>query len=101
MLLTKRKPISHQKEVPDGNFDITSTDSISDEEAIERAKRNPQSYEILYKKYFHQIFRFIHKRVQDKDDTADLVSGVFVKSFHTISFKGVKKNDKIIYNYYR
>lgn len=104
MLLTKRKPISYQKEVPDGipdgpsdkipneNPDKITSGSISDEEAIEKAKKNPQAYEILYKKYFHQIFRFIHKRVQDKDDTADIVSCVFIKSFHTIGdfkYKGI------------
>ena len=59
--------------------------STPDDDAIRKAKKDPKAYEVLYKKYYHQIFRFIHKRIQNLDDTADIASTVFVKSFNTIS----------------
>jgi len=64
----------------------------SDELIISRAKENPKAFEVLYRKYFKEIFRYVHKKVQDKDITADIVSQVFIKSFsniHQFQYKGI------------
>ena len=71
MLLTKTNPTL--QEAP-----------VSDEIAIERAKEDPGAFEVLYRKYYPDIYRFVFKKVQDKDETADIVSRVFVKSFNNI-----------------
>ncbi|MEL7144771.1 MAG: sigma-70 family RNA polymerase sigma factor [Bacteroidota bacterium] len=79
MLLTQTKPIL--QETPE-----------SDEKAIAQAKEDPKAFEILYKKYYAEIFRFVDKKVMDKNDTADIVSRVFVKSFnqiHHFQYKGI------------
>ena len=72
--------------------EILNTKPDSDEAAIERAKKDPKAFEVLYKKYFKEIFRFVHKKIQDDQETADLVSKVFIKSFKGISdfqYKGI------------
>ena len=64
----------------------------SDEIAIARAKEDPRAFEALYRKYYAEIYRFVYKKVQDKDDSADIVSRVFVKSFnsiHQFRYKGI------------
>jgi len=69
---------------------ILSNEPESDEESIKRAKKDPKAFEVLYKKYFKEIFRFVHKKIHDDQETADLVSKVFIKSFQGI--------DKFQYN---
>ena len=64
----------------------------SDERAVARAKEDPGAFEGLYKKYYAEIFRFVFKKVQNKEDTGDIVSRVFVKSFnsiHQFQYKGI------------
>lgn len=61
-----------------------STNPEPDKEAIENAKKDPKAFEVLYKKYFKGIYRFVHKKVQDDQESEDLVSKVFIKSFQGI-----------------
>ncbi|MGB3467910.1 MAG: RNA polymerase sigma factor [Cyclobacteriaceae bacterium] len=79
MLLTRSNHIVHHE-------------AESDELLIERAKLNPEAFEVLYRKYYAEIFRYVHKKVQDQDETADIVSRVFIKSYRTIEdfqYKGL------------
>lgn len=59
---------------------------------IEAAKRDPDQFGPLYDRYHDQIFRFIFKRVQDLDLTADICSTVFLKAMLNIKkyqFRGL------------
>lgn len=51
---------------------------------IEEAKKNPQGFEPLYKKYYERILRFVYKRMENLDDTREITSGVFIKALTNI-----------------
>jgi RNA polymerase sigma-70 factor (ECF subfamily) len=44
---------------------------------VEEAKQNPERFGDLYDKYFDQIYRYVYRRVGDKDQVYDLVSQTF------------------------
>ena len=44
---------------------------------IEEAKKDPQKFAALYDKYFDQIYRYVYRRVGDKEMVNDLVSQTF------------------------
>jgi RNA polymerase sigma-70 factor (ECF subfamily) len=70
----------------------TESDLKLELQQIEAAKHNPARFDILYDKYYKQIFIFVHRRTGEEDLTADLVSQVFLKALMNIrkyEFKGV------------
>lgn len=59
---------------------------------IQRAKSNPEHFGPLYKKYYQQIFRYIHQRMDDTELSTDVTSQVFLKALknlHKYEFRGV------------
>ncbi|MBU1953467.1 sigma-70 family RNA polymerase sigma factor, partial [Patescibacteria group bacterium] len=48
-----------------------------DKQLVEAAKRDPQNFAALYDKYFDQIYRYVYRRVSDKETVHDLVSQTF------------------------
>ncbi len=44
---------------------------------VEEAKQDPAKFAVLYDKYFDQIYRYIYRRVSDKEMVHDLVSQTF------------------------
>jgi RNA polymerase sigma-70 factor (ECF subfamily) len=55
-----------------------------EEKQIEEAKKNPQSFEPLYKKYYERILLFVYKRMENLDDTREITSSVFIKALSNI-----------------
>ena len=54
----------------------------SDIKLVENAKKRPDDYEKLYKKYYGDVFNYIWYRVgHDRDLTEDLMQEVFVHAF--------------------
>jgi RNA polymerase sigma-70 factor (ECF subfamily) len=51
---------------------------------IEAAQKDARLFGPLYDKYYTQIFRFIYKRVSDRELSADLTSQVFMKAMINI-----------------
>lgn len=51
---------------------------------IQRAKKSPEHFGPLYKKYHEQIFRFIYQRMNDKDVASDVTSQVFIKAMDNL-----------------
>ena len=47
---------------------------------IERAKRNPEYFAPLYRKYHEAIFRYVIKRVDEEESAYDITSCVFIKA---------------------
>jgi RNA polymerase sigma-70 factor (ECF subfamily) len=47
---------------------------------IERAKRNPEHFAPLYRKYHEAIFRYVFKRVDEEESAYDITSCVFIKA---------------------
>jgi RNA polymerase sigma-70 factor, ECF subfamily len=55
-------------------------DVAAEAEIIRKAKLDPREFKPLYNSYFKEIFRFIHKRIGDKELTADLTQQVFLNA---------------------
>jgi RNA polymerase sigma-70 factor (ECF subfamily) len=59
---------------------------------IENAKKNPEKFGPLYRKYYEPIFRYVYKRMDDLDTVEDVTSMVFVKALaniHKYEFRGI------------
>lgn len=48
-----------------------------DKQLVEDAQKYPQKFAALYDKYFDQIYRYVYRRVSDKEMVHDLVSQTF------------------------
>ena len=59
---------------------------VSDQELdqIRASQRDLENFGPLYDRYYTSIFRFIFKRVSDKDNAADLAQQVFLKAMMNI-----------------
>ena len=65
---------------------------LSENDVVEAAKKDPKQFEALYKKYYEQIFRYIHQRMDDKEMAFDITSQVFLKAMINLpkyKYKGV------------
>lgn len=65
---------------------------LRENDIIEAAKKNPQRFEPIYKKYHEQIFRYVYQRMDNKDQAHDVTSQIFIKAItklHKYEFRGV------------
>lgn len=61
-------------------------------EAIDRSRRDPSAFGVLYEKYFSRIFNFIYTQTDDEELTADLCSQTFLLALGNVNkfeFRGV------------
>ncbi len=59
-----------------------------DQKLVQEAQQNPEKFAVLYDKYFDQIYRYVYRRVSDKDTVQDLVSQTFYDALaHIKSFE--------------
>jgi RNA polymerase sigma-70 factor (ECF subfamily) len=59
---------------------------------IQLAQNDPRHFGPLYKKYYHQIFRYIQQRIDEPELAFDITSQVFIKALtniHKYEFRGV------------
>lgn len=65
--------------------DIQRTDHLTEEESIiEKSQLDPVHFRPLYEKYFKRIFLFVHRRVGDQANSADITSQIFLKALTNI-----------------
>lgn len=65
---------------------------INENSIVEEAKKDPRKFEVLYSKYFEQIFRYVYQRMDDIDTANDVTSQVFYKAItklHKYEYRGV------------
>jgi len=55
-------------------------DLLEEKEIIEKAKKNPEVFGLLYDKFYQPIFNYILKRTADIELTKDLTSQTFLKA---------------------
>ena len=58
---------------------------------VEEAKVNPDKFDLLYEKYFEQIYRYVARRVGDQETQQDLVSQTFydaLSHLNSYQFRG-------------
>ncbi len=59
-----------------------------DQKLVQDAQQDPQRFAVLYDKYFDQIYRYVYRRVSDKEMVQDLVSQTFYDALaHIKSFE--------------
>ncbi len=59
-----------------------------DKKLVQEAQQDPEKFAILYDKYFDQIYRYVYRRVNDKEMVQDLVSQTFYDALaHIKSFE--------------
>ena len=59
---------------------------------IVSAKKDPERFGPLYKKYHEQIFRYVYQRMDDQELAFDVTSQVFIKAMsnlHKYEYRGV------------
>lgn len=65
--------------------DIQRKDLFMEEKStIEKSQVDPVHFRPLYEKYFKRIFLFVHRRIGDKETTADITSQIFLKALTNI-----------------
>lgn len=57
---------------------------VNEPSLIEQAKKNSADFRPLYEHYYNPIFRFVLRRIGDKELTADITSQVFLKALQGI-----------------
>lgn len=65
---------------------------MSEEELIERAKRDPGAFGLLYERYVDQIYQYIFYRTGNRQDAEDLTARTFFRALAKIdgyTYKGV------------
>lgn len=70
----------------------TSEQLLRENEIIEAAKKNPERFEPIYRKYHEQIFRYVYQRMDDQEQAFDVTSQIFLKAItklHKYEFRGV------------
>jgi RNA polymerase sigma-70 factor (ECF subfamily) len=73
-------------------YHVGSAQLANEQAYIEAAKKNPKDFAVLYDMYYESIFRFIYKRMDDKEMAFDTTQQVFLKALDNIQkyeFKGV------------
>lgn len=59
-----------------------------DQKLVQDAQQDPEKFGLLYDKYFDQIYRYVYRRVNDKETVQDLVSQSFYDALaHIKSFE--------------
>lgn len=51
-----------------------------DKEDIQAARTDPNGFTVLYDRYFSDIFRFVHRRLEQRDLAADITQETFLKA---------------------
>lgn len=57
---------------------------LLEEQAIQKAKDDPEAFRSIYEKYYKRIFLFTLHRVGDRDISADITSQIFLKALQKL-----------------
>lgn len=61
-------------------YHLTNEQLKQEDELIALAKKDPSRFDVLYTRYFQQIFMYALKRVETEEIAADITSQVFLKA---------------------
>lgn len=83
----------HKKQkVIDPKYHISQSEIDKEHQVVLQSVKDPSQFQYLYDKYFEAIFRFVLRRIDDEQTTADIVSQVFYKALKNLKsyrYKGV------------
>lgn len=58
---------------------------LNDQALVVAAQSDPRKFEPLYTKYYEPILRFVHKRLDSKEEAYDVASQVFLSAMQNLS----------------
>jgi len=70
---------------------VTETGIKEELVLIKRAVEDPKNFEPIYEKYFEDVFRFVQRRMNNMDESADVTQEIFIKvmlNLHKFEYKG-------------
>jgi RNA polymerase sigma-70 factor (ECF subfamily) len=73
------------------SFRSTTVDLKQEQQLVEMAKKDPESFGKLYDYYFPKLYSFVAAKVYDRDEAEDLVSEIFTKvleNLHKFEWRG-------------
>lgn len=76
----------------DPKYHISQSEIEKEHQVVIQSVKDPSQFQYLYDRYFEAIFRFVLRRIDDEQTTADLVSQVFYKALKNLKnyrYKGV------------
>ncbi|GHO42041.1 RNA polymerase sigma factor [Ktedonospora formicarum] len=79
MEITHAAPVFHTKATEWGNEPVEAEAAC-----IEAAKSNPAAFEPLYNRYRERIYHYLHTRVNNDEDAADLTQQVFLMAIDAL-----------------
>ena len=65
---------------------------MDEKDLIDKIKKTPEAFSVLFKLYYQPIFGYIIRRTGNFDDTADISADTFLKAFkhiHNFSYSGI------------
>jgi RNA polymerase sigma-70 factor (ECF subfamily) len=60
-------------------------DSVDEAALVERAKRDPEAFGLLYEQYVDRIYNYVYYRTGNCHDAEDLTARVFYQAMHHLS----------------
>jgi len=63
---------------------VSASDSLSDRELVERARQDPESFAVLYRRYLPRIRAFVIRRCGNRQLADDLTAAVFERAWINI-----------------
>ncbi len=63
---------------------------VTDEQLVEQVRGGDrEAFEVLYRKFFPRIYRFVHKRMGNRADVEETVQEIFIATFSSLgAFRG-------------
>jgi RNA polymerase sigma-70 factor, ECF subfamily len=59
---------------------------------IERARRNPDAFAVLYQHYLPRVYRYLYLRLGNRHDSEDIASQVFIETLEGLGQNRYKEN---------
>jgi RNA polymerase sigma-70 factor, ECF subfamily len=83
-LLSFVEPLLKLRMNPSPGYNVPPPSIQGEKELIDAAKKRPEAFEPLYKRYFEPIFRFVYQRLNDTDTAQDITQQVFINAMVNI-----------------
>lgn len=71
---------------------MTDDEIRKESEILEKSRKDPQAFGVIYEKYFDRIFNYIIRQTDDEEVAGDLCSQTFVNALHNLEryeFRGI------------
>jgi RNA polymerase sigma-70 factor (ECF subfamily) len=67
-------------------------ESCDDHELIERARRDPDAFAVLYRRYLTPVYRYLFIQLGNPQDAEDITSKVFTEALEGLIHQRYREN---------